>query len=144
MGGTVRCLAGTQSWLQARRTPLVRHSRAGGNPVITRTPLDSRLRGNDLLVDSRLRGNDLLAWSMGATAWDRIIISSSPEGLKGWHNHRADLSGLGRILTIEPRALPLAAYATGISHAASPCATFAFASHVVREFRGFVISFSAC
>jgi|GEM_PF-2420200 len=40
--------------------PLVRHSRAGGNPVITRTPLDSRLRGNDLLVDSRLRGNDLL------------------------------------------------------------------------------------
>jgi hypothetical protein len=137
------------------RVPLVRHSRAGGNPVITRTPLDSRLRGNDLLVDSRLRGNDLLvdsrlrgndllAWSKGATAWDRIIISSSPEGLKGWHNHRPDLSGLGRILTIEPRALPLAACATGISHAASPCATFAFASHVVREFRGFVISFSAC
>ncbi len=27
---------------------LVRHSRVGGNPVITRTPLDSRLRGNDL------------------------------------------------------------------------------------------------
>ena len=27
--------------------PLVRHSRAGGNPVITRTPLDSRLCGND-------------------------------------------------------------------------------------------------
>jgi hypothetical protein len=26
----------------------VRHSRVGGNPVITRTPLDSRLRGNDL------------------------------------------------------------------------------------------------
>jgi hypothetical protein len=25
---------------------LVRHSRVGGNPVITRTPLDSRLRGN--------------------------------------------------------------------------------------------------
>jgi hypothetical protein len=27
--------------------PAPRHSRAGGNPVITRTPLDSRLRGND-------------------------------------------------------------------------------------------------
>ena len=37
--------------------PLVRHSRAGGKPVITRTPLDSRLRGNDLL-----------AWLMGL-AW---------------------------------------------------------------------------
>ena len=73
-----------------RSFPLVRHSRAGGNPVITRTPLDSRLRGNDLLwipafagttycgfpparerliVDSRLRGNDLLAWSVGHLAW---------------------------------------------------------------------------
>ena len=30
--------------------PCVRHSRVGGNPVITRTPLDSRLRGNDLCV----------------------------------------------------------------------------------------------
>jgi hypothetical protein len=28
-------------------TPHARHSRAGGNPFITRTPLDSRLRGND-------------------------------------------------------------------------------------------------
>jgi len=28
--------------------PLVRHSRVGGNAVITRTPLDSRLRGKDL------------------------------------------------------------------------------------------------
>ena len=40
-----------------RSFPLVRHSRAGGNPVITRTPLDSRLRGNDVL-----------AWLMGL-AW---------------------------------------------------------------------------
>ena len=62
--------------------PLVRHSRVGGNPVVARTPLDSRLRGNDLCtgfpparerlvhwtpacagttcaLDSRLRGNDL-------------------------------------------------------------------------------------
>ena len=32
----------------------VHHSRVGGNPVISRTPLDSRLRGNDLC-----------AWLMG-------------------------------------------------------------------------------
>ncbi len=30
--------------------PTPRHSRAGGNPVISRTPLESRLRGNDLLA----------------------------------------------------------------------------------------------
>ena len=33
---------------RAGGNPAPRHSRAGGNPVITRTPLDSRLRGNDL------------------------------------------------------------------------------------------------
>ena len=65
-----------------RSFPLVRHSRAGGNPVITRTPLDSRLRGNDLL-----------AWLKGATPWDPVIISSSPKGLKGWHKHGPTLSG---------------------------------------------------
>jgi hypothetical protein len=32
---------------RAGGNPPTRHSRAGGNPVITRTPLDSRLRGND-------------------------------------------------------------------------------------------------
>ena len=32
---------------RAGGNPAQRHSRAGGNPVITRTPLDSRLRGND-------------------------------------------------------------------------------------------------
>jgi len=31
--------------------PLVRHSRVGGNPVISRTPMDSRLRGTDLCED---------------------------------------------------------------------------------------------
>ena len=31
----------------------VRHSRVGGNPVISRTPLDSRLRGNSPSVGAR-------------------------------------------------------------------------------------------
>ena len=35
---------------QCSHVAIVRHSRVGGNPVITRTPLDSRLRGNDLLA----------------------------------------------------------------------------------------------
>jgi len=38
---------GNPALLQAMRASFDRHSRAGGNPVITRTPLDSRLRGND-------------------------------------------------------------------------------------------------
>ena len=56
--------------------PLVRHSRVRGNPVITRTPLDSRLRGNDLctgfpparerLVRGSLRGSWWLMVDHGA------------------------------------------------------------------------------
>jgi hypothetical protein len=40
-----RCSSSCHS--RAGGNPSPRHSRAGGNPVITRTPLDSRLRGND-------------------------------------------------------------------------------------------------
>ncbi len=47
------------------------------------------------------------AWFCG-NALDRVVISPSPEGLKGRQNYRPALSGLGRILTIEPRALPWA------------------------------------
>ncbi len=32
------------------KLPTICHSRVGGNPLITRTPLDSGLRGNDLCV----------------------------------------------------------------------------------------------
>ena len=44
-----RGLGGPVRYLRVSFT-LVRHSRAGGNPVITRTPMESRLRGNDLCV----------------------------------------------------------------------------------------------
>jgi hypothetical protein len=66
--------------------PFVRHSRAGGNPVITRTP-----------VDSRLLGKNYLAWLM-ALAW--LIGLACPMGGPWGHPSKASLRRRDRQLSI--------------------------------------------
>ena len=67
--------------------PLVRHSRVGGNPVITRTPLDSRLRGNDLCL-----ANGAICVAHGAITHLRVAPYPNNSGTSVCHISKWDPS----------------------------------------------------